>query len=539
MSLLRPLPSSFALVALMAVLACGLTQAQPTPSVSPTVAKATPLSAAQIDALVARTMKALDVPGIAVAVIKDGQTVVAKGYGVRGLNDPAPMDADTLAAIGSNTKAFTAFALGMLADENKLKWDDKVTDFIPEFKLYNPYVTDEFTIRDLLTHRSGLGLGAGDLMFWPGRTDFTTRDVIHNLRYLKQASGFRTRYDYDNLLYVVAGEVLKRASGMPYENFIEQRMLAPLGMRRSAASLQRLKDTSNIVTPHAGVDGRVQPVAWQPNEVVNAAGGIYSNVNDMSKWVGMLLAQGKFGAAGRRLFSEAVLQEAWRPQTPIGMSGGDYRIHFAAYGLGWFLSDAAGYKVVEHTGGVLGMVSQVVLVPELQLGIVVLTNQEQGAALGAIVDSIKDGYFGLPATDRVRQTADRVAARKAADDKQTAAIWTAIDAERSAGGKREAELTHYAGTYRDRWFGDVTVALEGGALRLRAQRSPALDGTLSFYKGTTFIVKWQDRSLNADAFVNFAFGPDGIPSGFTMKAVSPQTDFSYDFHDLDLRRVTR
>ena len=190
---------------------------------------AQPISSPSIDSLVEKTLKTFDVPGIAVAVVKDGKIIHAKGYGVRSLNTKQKVDEHTLFGIASNSKAFTVAALGMLVDEGKLKWDDKVTDYIPEFKMYSPYVTEEFTIRDLLTHRSGLGLGAGDLMFWPDSNNFTIKDMIHNLRYLKQVSDFRTKYDYDNLLYIVAGEVVARVSGMSWEEFIRNRIMTASG----------------------------------------------------------------------------------------------------------------------------------------------------------------------------------------------------------------------------------------------------------------------------------------------------------------------
>ena len=204
------------------------------------------ITAAQIDTLVAQVLTTFDVPGIAVGIIKDGQLIHAKGYGVRSLDNKKKVDENTLFGIASNSKAFTAAALGMLIDEGKLTWDDKVTDYIPEFRMYNPYVTEEFTIKDLLTHRSGLGLGAGDLMMWPDSSDFTKKDIIHNLRYLKPTSSFRTHYDYDNNLYIVAGEVVARISGMSWEDFIEKRIMQPLLMTKSAASISRLKDKSNI-----------------------------------------------------------------------------------------------------------------------------------------------------------------------------------------------------------------------------------------------------------------------------------------------------
>ena len=338
----------------------------------------------QIDSLVEITMKTFDVPGIAVAIVKDDKVIHSKGYGVRSLNTKQKTDANTLFAIASNSKAFTAAALGILIDEKKLTWDDRVIDHIPEFRLYNPYVTEEFTIKDLLTHRSGLGLGAGDLMIWPGLNDFTITDIIHNLRYLKPVSGFRTKYDYDNLMYIVAGEVVARVSGMSWEDFIETRIMQPLKMTGSAASYSRLKDKSNVIDPHAPVNGVVQVIDrdFNFNEVGNAAGGIYSNITDLCRWIIMQMNNGKYGdGLNSQLFSEKVHEEMWSPQTIIPVRNSTvYNTHFAGYGLGWILSDVKGYKQVGHTGGLAGIVTQVTLIPEMKLGIIVLTNQQSGEA---------------------------------------------------------------------------------------------------------------------------------------------------------------
>jgi CubicO group peptidase (beta-lactamase class C family) len=519
---------------------CVQAQGVPTaPVVTPAPAKAKPLSVAQIDALVEKAMKAFDVPGISVAVVKDGKVLVAKGYGLRSIASNEKMDAHTRVGIASNSKAFTAAALAILVDAGKLKWDDRVTDFIPEFKLYNPYVTEEFTVRDLLTHRSGLGLGAGDLMFFPYGSDFTTKDVIHNLRYLKQVSSFRSQYDYDNNLYIVAGEVVKRVSGIAFEQFVEQKILGPLGMNDSAASLGRLKSKDNIITPHVSIEGRLQVMTDTPSDIINAAGGLYSSANDMAKWVTMLLAKGKYGPTAERLLSEEAIKQMWSPQTILPVHApGNYNTHFAAYGLGWFMNDALGYKQLSHTGGLMGMVTQVTLVPELGLGIVVLTNQQEGAAFSSISNTIKDGYFGAPAMDRIKQSLDLKQARLGDADKVTAPVWAAIDARQASGGLAQADLAPFVGTYRDKWMGDVVIKLDQGRLNFRALRSPKLTGDMFFYKGNTFVVKWKDRMLEADAFVNFSLDTNGLPDAITMKAVSPLTDFSFDFHDLDLRRVT-
>lgn len=496
------------------------------------------ITSAQIDAVVESTMKAFNVPGISVAVIKDDQIVHSKGYGVRSINSKLAMDENTLVGIASNSKAFTAAALAILVDEKKLNWNDRVTDYIPEFKLYNPYVTDEFTIMDLMTHRSGMGLGAGDLMFFPDGSDFTMKDVIHNLRYLKQVSSFRSKYDYDNNLYIVAGEVIKRVSGLTWEEFIEKRIMAPLGMAQSAASITRLTKRDNMVDPHVPVNGKLQVVPFRPNEVINAAGGIFSNIVDMSKWVRMQLNKGAYGSEpAQKLFSPREHHTMWSPQTimQMGPNGGPYNTHFSAYGVGWGLSDVKGYKQVSHTGGLLGMVTQVTLIPELKLGIIVLTNQESGFAFTSITNTIKDSYLGMPTVDRVKEYKDRQVKQDAENDKEVAEVWKAIDAQQKTSNKIDSAI--YVGTYKDNWFGEVTISVDQGKMIFRSKRSPALTGEMRFFKGTTFVVKWNDRTLNADAFANFTLDTDGKPNGFTMKAISPATDFSFDFHDLDLKRL--
>jgi CubicO group peptidase (beta-lactamase class C family) len=494
-----------------------------------------PLDVAAVDAVVARTLKAFDVPGIAVAVVKDGQIVMSKGYGVSSMITKAPVDANTLFGIGSNTKAFTTAALGLLVDEGKLRWDDKVTDYIPEFKMYDPYVTAEFTVRDLLTHRSGLSLGIGDLMMWPDSADFTVKDIIHNLRYFKPVSSFRSKYDYDNNLYVVAGEVVTRVSGQPWADFVETRLLKPLGMSRSATGFARLPNPSNVINGHAPVDGRVQVIRSDMSTISGPAGGIYSSVADLSKWTMMLL--GGPGAPAP-LLKPATQWELWSPQTilPLGPGPSAYNTHFYAYGLGWFLNDALGYKVVSHTGGMPGMVTKVQLVPELHLGIIVLTNQESGLAFTAVSATILDHYLGVTGKNRVQEMADIRKQTEASNTKVTDVVWKQVAAAQKAAPKRP-ELKAYVGRYHDAWLGDVNIYAQGAQLWFKATRAPRLTGQLLPYRGNTYVVRWRDRTFNADAFAAFALDEQGRATGLKMKPISPAADFSYDFQDLDLQRV--
>ncbi|MCO5950077.1 serine hydrolase [Mucilaginibacter flavidus] len=489
-----------------------------------------------VDRLVERALKSFNVPGIAVAIVKDDKVVYAKGYGVRSLNTGKKVDENTLFGIASNSKAFTVAAIGILSDEGKLKLDDKVTDYIPEFKMYDPYVTAEFTIRDLLTHRSGLGLGAGDLMDFPDSTDFTMKDVIHNLRYLKPASSFRSKYDYDNQLYKLAGEVIARVSGISWEEFIETRIMKPLGMTGSSAAYQRIKDYSNVVDAHSPVDGKVVVIPRYLSTTGNAAGGIYSSVTDLSKWVIMQMNNGKYGD-GKQLFSQAIHWQMWSPQTiiPVGQSP-YYNTHFAAYGLGWGLADVKGYKQVSHTGGIDGMVTQVMLLPELKLGIIVLTNQASGAAFTAVTNQIKDSYLGLKTgRDWIKLLSDQEKANMGGADKVTANVWKQVEASKKDAANVDAKL--YTGTYHDNWLGDAVISEKNGQLWFNVKHSPKLSGQMMLYKGNTFVIKWVYRSMEADAFALFSFDENGKSSGLKLKAVSPATDFSFDFQDLDFHKV--
>lgn len=497
-----------------------------------------PISSAKIDSLVEITLKTFNVPGMAVGVVKDGTLIHAKGYGVANLRTQKKVDEHTLFGVASNSKAFTAAALGMLVDEGKLKWDDRVIMHIPEFRLYDPYVTSEFTIRDLLTHRSGMGLGAGDLMMFPDGSDFTRKDIIQNLQYLKPVSSFRSKYDYDNNLYIVAGEVVARVSGMGWEDFVEKRIMQPLGMNETATSVYRLKNKTNSIKPHAPVNGKIETIDIDWSETANAAGGIWSNITDMSKWVIMQMNHGKYGVdLSKQLFSETVHEEMWSSQTiqPI-KTVAPYNTHFATYGLGWGLRDVKGYKQVSHTGGLAGIVTQVMLFPELNLGILVFTNQQQGAAFSAMSNMIKDSYIGVKGFDWIKIFHDGVVASEDNAKKITDKIAKEIEENQKKTGDK-ANFDIFKGIYRDQWFGDIEIFIKDGKKWLVSKRSPRLSGEMIAYKGSTFIVRWTDRSLDADAFVIFSVDMEGLPTGFKMQAISPLTDFSFDFQDLDMKKV--
>ena len=492
----------------------------------------------KLDALIQNTLKTFDVPGISVGIVKDGKVVYSKGFGKRSLKTQQPMDANTLVGIASNSKGFTCTALAILADEGKLDWDDKVSKFIPEFQMYDPYVSQEITIKDLITHRAGLGLGQGDLMFFPEGGSLSVEDIVHNVRYLKPEHPFRNDFDYNNIMFIVAGEVIHRVSGMSWADFIEQRIMKPVGMTASFGSYNRAiaAGAQNRIDAHAPVDGKAVAVPHDWNESANAAGGILSNIPDMLTW-SQFLMNGFTTKDGKKLVSDKQIQQLWQLQQPISVSlKNPYDTKFYGYGLGWFLSDVKGHKQVQHTGGLIGTVTQFTMIPDMKLGIVVLTNQQQGAAFNAITNTVKDSYLGIADRNWLKTYGDRMSNYYKKIEKEKEEIFAKSEAF-SKNKLLQPKAEQFVGTYHDQWFGNVKISSEGNSLRLVCESSPRLKGTLLPYSNNTFIAKWDDRSYDADAFVIFDYDENGIAQSAKMKPISEITDFSFDFEDLDLKKV--
>jgi len=468
----------------------------------------------EIDALAARAME-------------------TKGHGVLENGRPEPVDPDTIFQIASLTKAFTAASLGILVDEGKLDWDDPVIDYLPDFRMYDPWVTREFTIRDLLTHRSGLGLGAGDLLFWPKATS-TREEIIKAMRHLKPETSFRTAYAYDNLLYVIAGEVLHAVSGVAWEDFVETRIMQPLGMTDCRSLPDRVEGWKNRATPHMVVDGELETTFFSGGGATAAAGAINCNVSGLAKWAAMHLAGGALPDGGR-LLSEETHDELWKPVTliPVNEQAREHgRTHFAAYALGWSLRDFHGYFHVSHGGGLQGMTTHIAMLPEKDVAVIALTNQWTRAPY-AVTAEVLNAYASEAREDWVEIFASGSAEQA---DKAKKVVEKAF-ADRNADSTPTLPLSSYVGTYRDPWYGDVYV--EGGetGLVMRFSRSDLLSGPLEHFQYDTFVARWHDRSLYGDAYATFTLGADGEVEAIRMKMVSPATDFSFDYHHLDLRRV--
>jgi CubicO group peptidase (beta-lactamase class C family) len=485
---------------------------------------AAPVSAYDIDADARRVLSSFSVPGMAIAVVKDGKVVAARGFGVRKLGEPAPVDGQTLFEIAANSKAFTAVLLAMLVDEGKLSWDDAVTKHLPDFQMYDPYVTREMTIRDLLSNRSGLGNGAGDLMWWPSST-FSTDEIIHNLRFIKPAASFRSRYTYEYLPYIVAGKIVSQTMGMSWRDAVRSRILLPLGMTHTTTG-------PSEATPHSVVDGKLAPIKNMP--MANAAGamGISSNAEDMAKWMILLLDAGKRAGPEQRLFSATQSREMWTPQMTIRVNEpkpelAGTKANFAASGLGFELVDYKGVKLVYHRGWQFGMYSTVVMVPSSRLGIAILSNAESMPALNAMKYRLLDQYLGLPPTDWIAAYG-KVAAEKGSDE-----------APARHASQPSLPLAAYDGEYRDPWYGIATIQAVGAKHVLSFAKTPDMSGELEHFQHDTFIVHWKERSLNADAYVSFSLKPDGSIERMKMAPVSTDTDTSFYFEDLSFTPVIR
>jgi CubicO group peptidase (beta-lactamase class C family) len=451
------------------------------------------------DEYVNKALKDWDVPGLAIAIVKNDQIVFAKGYGVRRLGDPTQVDEKTLFAIGSSSKAFTSASIAMLVDEGKLKLDDPATKYLPGFQLFDPYVTRELTVRDLLCHRSGLE--RGDFL-WYG-TSYSRDEIVQRVRYLKPTWSFRSMFGYQNIMYLTAGQIVAGVSGKRWDDFIRDRIFKPLGMTSSSTSISDLKNADDIATPHAKIDGKVEVIPWRNIDNIAPAGSINSNVVDMAQWVRLQLGEGVY--KGQRLISSGGAKEMHTAQTVIRMEPPWTLFysdaHFLNYGLGWFLHDHRGRKVVEHGGNIDGMSALVAMIPEEKVGLVILTNMNGTPLTNAIASRVYDLYLGVQPRD---YSADLLKTYNALLE-QGKQAQKKIEESRVKGTSPTLALPQYAGAYKDEMYGDAKVALENGKLVLT---TPGFVGDLDHWNYDTFQVTWRARSLGK-ALVTFTLNARG------------------------------
>lgn len=475
------------------------------------------------------------VPGLAVAVVKDGHVVMSRGFGVRELGKPDTVDSETVFAIASNTKAFTTAALAILEEEKKIAWDDPVQRHLPWLQLYDAYVSVEIRVDDLLCHRSGLGTFSGDLLWWG--TSYSPEDVLRRSRHLKPTGRFRADYGYNNLMFLAAGEVVAKASGQTWPQFIGERILKPVGMTRTVFSVRDLDSMENVATPHKPTPEKVIPIPWFNWDTMAAAGGIISCADDMAKWVTVQLARGRINDT-TRLYSDASSRKMWSPHTIIPLSAAAQRripsTHFRAYGLGWGLADYKGRMTVSHGGGYDGMYSYVLMVPEENLGIVVLTNSMTGIAT-PIANHIMDAFLGGDQTDWLTQGIDR-------DQKDREAFFARIRKTiepKVSGTKPSRPAAACAGTFRCPLYGDATVSTETAAdgrenLVLRLLPFPDLVADLTHLQYDTYVIRWRkDFAWFAEGTIQFV--PDADGEFQELKLDVPNDDLW--FYELNLKRV--
>jgi hypothetical protein len=381
-------------------------------------------------------------------------------------------------------------------------------------------------------------LGAGDLMFYPDGTNFTIQDVVSCFQYFKPVSAFRTEFNYDNLLYMVAGEIIARSSGMSYELFVQKRIIEPLEMKNSFVGYLQ-KDKSNLAMPHSSESSIIKTIDSYDIGMADAAGGIFSNVADLSKWMIVHLNKGRYGNdLNSSLFSLQNHTEMWRIHTVLENNQNPrYNSHFNGYGLGWFLSDVAGKFEVSHTGALPGMLSNVTMYPDLNLGIVILTNTEKGGAglFSSVSNTVADSYLGLDDYAWIDKMVKWRNDAKNEEDSVTKKTWEQVELAKKIKVKNE----NFIGIYTDSWFGDVEVFEKNKQLWIKCYRSPKLNGLMAFYQENTFAIKWEYQAMNCDAFAMFYVDDTGKAQSIKMKGISPNIDFSFDFQDLDLVRKVK
>jgi len=461
-------------------------------SASPALAQAPEL--AGLDSYIRDAMTDWEIPGLAIAVVQDDSVVFARGYGERELGSGEPVDEHTLFAIASTTKAMTVAGLAMLVDEGEVDWDDPVTEHLPGFRLDDPYVTLHVTIRDLLTHRTGV---SRDDQVWIA-APLDRDEIVHRARYLSQANGFREAYRYNNLMYMTAGEVLAAVAGVDWEVFIEERLFAPLNMTRSTPRSTLVEMRDNVTSSHVRRDGELMVAGRRNYDALGPAGSVFSSAWEMAQWIRLNLAGGTYG--DQRLLEEATLREMHSPQVVLQIDTVQQRMfptrNFSAYGLGWRMQDYHGRKVVQHTGAVNYTRTQVGMIPSEGLGVVVMANLSSSQLQTALMHRVFDAFLGLPETDwssEYLELAERSAARTRAQAEERAA-------SRVEGTEPSLPLEDYVGAYADRLYGDVEVELETGGLVLRY--SPDYVADLEHWHHDTFRVVWRNTWIGR-SFVTF------------------------------------
>ena len=477
----------------------------------------TPAELQSLDAYVehAKQQWGSDVPGLSLAIVQGDSVVYTKGYGVREVGKPERVDAHTLFAIGSNTKSMTAALVGMLVDDGKMRWDDAAWTYLPGFRVADPYVSREATIRDLLSHRTDV---ENNLSVWY-RSPLSRAQLLERLRFLKQEGSFRSHFLYNNLMVMTAGEAAAAVAGRPWEELLRQRLFTPLGMRESLTSSRELTPASDVAAPHMQFDGALVAVPHVDASNIGPAGSVYSNAVDMAQYLRLQIGHGVY--RGTRLVSDASVAQMRTVTTPIGTwqaTVPDSDVTVAGYGLCWLIESFRGHRLIRHNGSIDGYLADMQVLPDDRIGVVVLTNQMTRPLPEAIVNHVLDVALGL----RPRDWNGEAVARAKAQDAQVAARARAQQTPQSqsaAGVGPMLPLERYAGTYSDSLRGDVTIRLADGKLVLAYH--PGLTATLEPLRYNTFRLAWQRPNVyaNGTSLATFTVDDMGRPTDVTVNVM--------------------
>lgn len=473
-----------------------------------------------LETYISTSMDDWEIPGLAIAMVKDGEIVYSKGFGSRDIEKGGVVDEHTLFAVASNSKAFTATALAMLVDQGKLSWKDKVKDYLPWFELYDPYVSNECMIEDLLSHRVGLKTFSGDLLWY--HTDYTSREIVERARHLNPVFSFRSGYGYSNLMYIAAGEVLQQITDTSWNDYLQYRILDPLGMKRTNTSVKALEDMKNVASPHVHYQGEQIVVPYLNWDNAAPAAAINSSVSDMGKWLIFQLNYGR--VKGIQYINPSLL---WYLQTNHTLKTVSQRrkelwpsTHFEGYGLGWSLFDYHGKKIVGHGGGSDGMISRVTIVPEVNFGFVILTNNINYLP-SALSYYILDDYFGSPEKD----WSSTYMAFKKGREIEYDAYWQNLKKNRVKNTKPTMNLEDFTGTYHSKMYGDVNVGLENENLVVNFGPAKNLTGLLTHWHFNTFVIELNNIKTLPKGTVKFVTNENNEP--VEMKIDIPNPDFYF------------
>ena len=446
-----------------------------------------------LDTYTTRALQEWNLPGVAVCIVKNGKVVLAKGFGVKELGKTDKVDENTLFMIGSNTKAFTATALAILDKEKKLSLDDKVTKWIPDFRLDNKMAGEQAIIRDLLCHRIGFQTFQGDFTYWT--SNLSRKEVIEKMGHIKAAYPFRTTWGYTNAAFLTAGEIIPKATGIQWEDFVKQRIFDPLGMSSTLALSKDYPNAPNKCTPHTIVYGKLMKIPVSNIDNLGPAGSISSSVNDMSKWMIMQLDNGKYN--GNQVVPASVISQTRVPHSILGNGGTMFnKGHFALYGLGWFMEEYSGRKVVSHTGGVNGFVTSVTLVPEENLGIIVFTNTDQNLFYEALKWEILDSYLGNPYRNYSKVYLG-ISNRNVAVENNKHKI---LQDSAALQLKTELPSIAYTGKYTNDVYGEMSVVQESGELHMKFSHHPNMYAELQSLGGNRFYAVFSDPEFSEAVF---------------------------------------